>query len=230
MTRREPTPRVTAVQGVFMPDGPLPIRVGLGNADGWSVEVVVRAPDGSPATFDFYDQDRETADVAVRIEIPERGYVVDVHVIRDRAAGTYRAAGTMARTVNGGPVSARELRRLPFARCIATALAAARWIHEHWISETPVARTSRRQVHAPWATSPRLPPGHPPRGKTGVAWYLEFANAYRAAHARGERPSQTIAKHYDVKPNLVYQWKHQACKLGFLDPPVRRRPDAAQVD
>jgi hypothetical protein len=149
-------------------------------------------------------------------------------------------------------VSPREVQRLPLAKIIRAALAAAATAEppdprdRDW---QPVPGVPNRQskpaldpgevAYDPgddprwhdsgpeWARDARkilIPRGRPTRG-TSAAFYKELADSHRNFSARGESPVKAIARRKRVSENTVHQWVHRARALGFLEPsPRSQRP------
>lgn len=117
-------------------------------------------------------------------------------------------------------LTARELRRLPIDRFLASARAMAGVYFR------------RRRIGGPTFGEPgemleelrrvRAPRGRPRRGRSS-RFYAEIAEAYRAFRAQGLSPGAEIARRKGVDANLARQWIYRARKLGFLEPVEEER-------
>jgi hypothetical protein len=138
-------------------------------------------------------------------------YVVDVELVRDsegevvpvgvavrRAFPTSRhrkgANYPVAEGTVPAPVSAVDVRGVPFGRVIRAALTAAR---EPGTIETD--ELDRILV----------PRGRPQRGRS-VKFYRELLDAARDYEKRGLSPAKEIARRKGVSENLVHQWLYVA--------------------
>jgi hypothetical protein len=132
-------------------------------------------------------------------------YVVAVEFAREGLVPT-EISVRRAPDADGKPraVSAREIARLPLTRIRDAALEIARNPSGEQLLET--------------LELPRVPPGHPERGKA-VAFYREIADFYRAAKSKGISPAKEIARRKRVDTNTVYTWVHRARELGLLERP-----------
>lgn len=139
-------------------------------------------------------------------------------------------------------VSPRDVQRLPLARIVRAALAAASSAERPNLATGKPAASSVARIfaedgitppqEAAWAQVAQrvlLPRGRPQRGKS-VDFYRELANSYRALARTGVSPPKVIARRKRVSTNTVYQWLYRARDLGFLELPPgskrRRRADA----
>jgi hypothetical protein len=144
-------------------------------------------------------------------------------------------------------VSPRDIQRLPLARMMAAALAAAA------AAERPAdvprlpsgAQPGRGQIafdpgdNPRWAESGPLwarearrvliPKGRPQRGKS-ARFYSEIAKAHRELAAAGVNPVKEIAQRKKVPENTVHQWIHRARRLGLLEPSPRSKSKEDESD
>jgi hypothetical protein len=109
-----------------------------------------------------------------------------------------------------GPLSARDVRRLPLDRLVRAAAATA----DRGPSE------SHNEV-----SKILVPPGRPEGGERSIAFYKGIADAYREFQQRKplESPAKLIARQKRVPVNTVHQWIFRARRLGFLEPSPRKR-------
>jgi len=137
-------------------------------------------------------------------------------------------------------VSPREVQRLPLAKIIRAALAAApsavRPDDLDDPNSTPFPQFQlvydpgddpRWSESGPgWAVDARkvlLPRGRPQHGKS-VDFYTQLAVAYRDFASAGLSPVKEIARRKKVSENTVHQWILRTRRLGFLEPSPRSRP------
>jgi hypothetical protein len=182
-------------------------------------------------------------------------YAVSVELRREAEGAPFFVTGVAVRRHkwadgwSGEPthVSARDVQRLPLARIVRAALAAASTIERptgqgifagqeaHSIVSYDYRDEKQRERFPPeegdWGETARkilVPRGRPERGKS-AAFYKEVADAHRQlSAATGRSPVKEIARRKRVSENTVHQWVHRARQLGFLEPSPRsrRRPDS----
>jgi hypothetical protein len=115
-------------------------------------------------------------------------------------------------------LTARELRRLPIDRFLASARAMAGvYFRRRRIGGPIQAEEMLEELRRV-----RAPRGRPRRGRSSN-FYAEIAEFYRAAVAQGKRPGAEIARRKGVDANLARQWIYRARKLGFLEPVEEER-------
>jgi hypothetical protein len=154
-------------------------------------------------------------------------------------------------------VSPRDIQRLPLARMVRAALAAAATVERPEVPELPGMgrptgkkfrgrpdlikydyRDEEQRKHFPprpedqWAEDARrilVPRGRPQRGRS-ASFYREIADSHRNFTLADLSPVKEIARRKRVSENTVHQWVHRARKLGFLEPSPRskrKEPDDA---
>jgi hypothetical protein len=126
-------------------------------------------------------------------------------------------------------VSGRTVQRLPLARIVRAALAAARVAERPDPSIKTEVATLFGEYDASqgrsWEGAARkilVPRGRPKRGRS-AGFYKEIAEAHKAASMAGKSPAKEIAKRKRVSENTVHQWIHRARRLGFLEPSPRSK-------
>jgi hypothetical protein len=130
-------------------------------------------------------------------------------------------------------VSPRDVQRLPLARIVRAATAAANSAERPVLGEKPAVSSTAQLFpdesgepwtgDPPWAEAARkilVPRGGPQRGKS-TQFYKEIARSYRDFALAGMSPVREIARRKRVSENTVHQWVHRARKLNFLDPSPR---------
>ena len=137
-------------------------------------------------------------------------------------------------------VSPRDVQRLPLARIVRAALAAASTAQRPTLSSGEPASSQvaplfgsasqRERPEEEWAKVARkilVPRGRPQRGKS-IPFYQRIADAHRACALAGTSPAKEIARRMNVSENTVHQWVHQARRHKLLEPSTRsRRPPNA---
>jgi hypothetical protein len=107
------------------------------------------------------------------------------------------------------PVSAAEIRKIPFGRIIRAAITSAVSMEP---SKKGTADEPDRilQERHDALESILVPRGRPKRGKS-LKFYCELLKAARAYEREGLWPAKEIAERKEgVTPNLVHQWLHVA--------------------
>jgi hypothetical protein len=207
---------------------------------GWSLQTAELGP-LSPANQVFVAQKRgeETfewpaePDQLIRISgVIDAPYAVDVELVRDDE-GAFVPIGVSVRRLfptsrhkQGGvyplaagtrmePVSAAEIRKIPFGRIIRAAITSA-------VSMEPfkkgTAGEPERILQERHDELERIlvPRGRPPRGRS-VRWYCDLLKAARRLERRGLSPAKEIARgKTGVSENLVHQWLHVARRYERL--------------
>ncbi len=154
------------------------------------------------------------AEWTVRFLPEDSPYVVDVEIAIDED-GTHYVTGIAARSgvptsasgtpkdpwlegAEYGPVSPRDVQRLPLSRYARAALA---------IVNDPLTEEGRQE-----ARRILMPRGRPSR-RRGPDFYRELLATARHLEEQSVRPVPEIARRKDVSENLVHQWLHRARKL-----------------
>jgi hypothetical protein len=201
---------------------------------GWSLQTAELGP-LSPAGPAFAAQKRgeETfqwpAEPTLRVrvsEVTDEPYAIDVELVRDDEQGfvpvgvSVRRLFPTSRHRRGGsypfaegtrpePVSAADMRKIPFGRIIRAAITAA-------VSDEPfkqgVVEDPDRILEERHDALERIlvPRGRPKRGRS-VKFYCDLLEAARLFERRGLSPAKEIARgKTGVSENLVHQWLHVA--------------------
>jgi ATP-dependent DNA ligase len=199
----------------------------------WAVQAGPSSGELEPGTAAFAAQLRgedtfawpaEPTDRARFWGVTDHPYVVDVEFARLTPEGELVPVGVAVRRafptkrkkkgknysfVEGAdlePVSAVDLREIPFGRVIRAATAAVR---------RPEPTDERHDE----LERILVPPGRPKRGRS-VKFYCELLKAAREFEQRSLSPAKEIARRKKVSENLVYQWLHVArehARLGRCD-------------
>lgn len=182
----------------------VPPTVRFQDATGWQITLMFTRPEVATAGFDF--QRQATVPLAVSMTIPNRPETVIVEVGYE--GGEPLALGVHVHNPRSTSISARELRRLPYGRCITAALAAARWVRDHGLNTQPEAL----------AAAQTIPPPYPPsdESRKSPKWYLDLLERHNSNQALGIDSVSEIANKYEVTRNAVYQWLHRGRKLRSL--------------
>src|SRR3954464_3103714 len=133
-----PSPGLTPVGLIGTPP-----TLSLQDQDGWFVNLSVKGSDGFGAGFDW--QRRELVDLSVALTIPGRDETVRLEIVYEDERAQVIGVHVQA----PGRISARKLRRIPYGRCIATALAAASWVSTHGLSTEPSAVAATSAIPRP---------------------------------------------------------------------------------
>jgi hypothetical protein len=216
------------------------------------MEVDVTPAEWRPLRLDWFDATDETSpEFAVVVFPVEAPYTVTVEFRRDPDARPF----VMGVAVRYQPlwafeddfwerdeeerphVSPRDVQRLPLARIVRAAIAAANSAERPVIESTgkpAVSETARLfadesaepwKGDPPWAEAARkilVPRGRPERGKS-AKFYKDLADSHRAFALAGKSPVKEIARRKGVSENTVHQWVHRARRLGILDPSPRSK-------
>jgi hypothetical protein len=153
-------------------------------------------------------------------------YAVDVELVRDDE-GAFVPVGVLVRRLfptsrhkQGGvypfapgtqpePVSAAEMRKIPFGRIIRAAITAASSMEPFKKGEADDPERILKERHDALENI-LVPRGRPKRGKS-LKFYCELLKAARAYEREGLSPAKEIAERKEgVSPNLVHQWLHVA--------------------
>jgi hypothetical protein len=207
---------------------------------GWSLQTAELGP-LSPANQVFVAQKRgeETFEwpaephQLIRISgVTDAPYAVDVELVRDDE-GAFVPVGVSVRRLfptsrhkQGGvypfaagtrmePVSAAEIRKIPFGRIIRAAITAATSMEPFKKGEANDPERLLKERHEALERI-LVPRGRPQRGSS-VKFYCELLKAARALEKQGLSPAKEIAQRKEgVSPNLVHQWLHVARRYERL--------------
>jgi hypothetical protein len=189
----------------------------------WAVQAGPSSDELEPGTAAFVAQlhgedtfawPAEPTDRARFWGITDDPYVVDVEFARLAPDGELVPVGVAVRRtfpvkrkkkgknysfVEGtelAPVSAVDLRGIPFGRVIRAATAAVRRAEPMDERHDELARIL-------------VPPGRPKRGRS-IKFYCDILKAAHEFEQRNLSPAKEIARRKKVSENLVYQWLHVA--------------------
>jgi hypothetical protein len=113
------------------------------------------------------------------------------------------------------PVSAAEIRKIPFGRIIRAAITSAASMEpfKKGVADYPERLLQERHDELERILVPR---GRPQRGRS-VKFYCDLLKAARAFEKQGLSPAKEIAQRKEgVSPNLVHQWLHVARRYDAL--------------
>jgi hypothetical protein len=186
----------------------------------------------------------------------ELPYAVAVELCRDEDGPFVTGVSVRRHTLAGWDgrtrthVSPRDVQRLPLARIVTAALAAAATVEQPtdpvpFVGQLPGTGIERipgrphqlmydyrddeqRERFPPrpehqWAEDARkilVPRGRPKRGKS-ASFYKDIGKNHREFAAMGLSPVKEIGRRKRVSENTVHQWVHRARALGFLEPSPR---------
>jgi hypothetical protein len=201
---------------------------------GWSLETAEPGP-LTPANRVFVAQKRgeetfewpaEPLFIASIRGVTDAPYAVDVELARDDE-GAFVPVGVLVRRLfptsrhkQGGvypfasgtqpePVSAAEIRKIPFGKIIRAAITAASSMEPFKKGEADDPERILEERHNEIERI-LVPRGRPKRGRS-VKWYCDLLKAAKRFEERGLSPAKEIARgKTGVSENLVHQWLHVA--------------------
>lgn len=126
---------------------------------------------------------------------------IGVHVRRTFSTSRHKKGGQypFVEGTEPKPVSAVDLRAIPFGRVIRAALTAAKQPEPTDERHDELERTL-------------VPRGRPRKGRSRE-WYLSLLAGARKFEKDGLSPANEIARRKGVSTNLVYQWLHVARRI-----------------
>jgi hypothetical protein len=164
--------------------------------------------------------------VLVRVRLTEEPYAIDVELVRDDEQGfvpvgvsvrrlfptsRHRRGGSypFAEGIRPEPVSAADMRKIPFGRIIRAAITAVSSMEPFKKGEADDPERILEERHEALDRI-LVPRGRPKRGRS-VKWYCDLLKAARRFEERGLSPAKEIARgKTGVSENLVHQWLHVA--------------------
>ena len=194
---------------------------------GWAVQAGPSSGELEPASAAFaaqlhgedtFEWPVEPTDRARFWGVTDGRYAVDVEFVRDSEGELVPVGVAVRRTfptsrrkkrgeypvaqgIEPEPISAVDLRKIPFGRVIRAATTAAR---------EPFPTDKRHDE----LESILVPRGRPQRGRS-VKFYRQIAEAARAYKRLGISPAKEIARRKGVSENLVHQWLYVARRQGL---------------